>query len=43
MEIIEPAALDDIDGDGVDEIFISQNDWFVYGYRADGSLLPGSQ
>lgn len=36
-----PAALADVDGDGLDEIFIGQHDRRMHAYRADGSLLPG--
>jgi hypothetical protein len=35
-----PSLLIDIDGDGVDEIFVPK-EGSVYGYRADGSPLPG--
>jgi len=35
-----PAALADIDGDSLDEIFISQG-FELRGYRPDGSPLPG--
>jgi subtilisin family serine protease len=35
-----PALMIDIDGDGVDEVF-APSEGAVYGYRADGSPLPG--
>jgi len=35
------AALADVDGDGLDEIFIGEEDSRLHGYRADGSILPG--
>ncbi len=36
-----PAALADVDGDGVDEIFVGEEDWGVHAYYADGKRLPG--
>ncbi|MBI3057771.1 MAG: VCBS repeat-containing protein, partial [Deltaproteobacteria bacterium] len=36
-----PPALADVDGDGLDEIFIGEGDWRLHAYKADGSLLPG--
>ncbi len=36
-----PPALADVDGDGLDEIFIGEEDGLLHGYRADGSLLSG--
>jgi hypothetical protein len=36
-----PAALADVDGDGIDEIFIEEEDRYLHGYKADGSILPG--
>jgi ELWxxDGT repeat protein len=35
------AMLADVDGDGVDEIFLNQEDGGVGGYTADGRFLPG--
>ncbi|HSH79672.1 MAG TPA: FG-GAP-like repeat-containing protein [Herpetosiphonaceae bacterium] len=39
--VSSPAALADVDGDGIDEIFIGEEDWSMHGYKADGSVLPG--
>lgn len=39
--VATPAALVDIDGDGLDEIFVEEEDWKLHAYRADGSVLPG--
>lgn len=39
--VIAPAALADVDWDGLDEIFIDEEDDRLHGYRADGSVLPG--
>jgi uncharacterized repeat protein (TIGR01451 family) len=39
--ISSPPALADIDGDGIDEIFIGEEDLRIHAYRADGSVLPG--
>jgi subtilisin family serine protease len=36
-----PPSLGDIDGDGVDEIFIQEEDGGLHAYRADGTQLPG--
>jgi uncharacterized repeat protein (TIGR01451 family) len=36
-----PPALADVDGDGLDEIFIGEEDWKLHAYKADGSVLPG--
>ncbi len=36
-----PPALADVDGDGLDEIFIGEEDWQLHAYRADGTPLPG--
>jgi ELWxxDGT repeat protein len=35
------ALLADVDGDGVDEVFLNQEDHGVDGYSADGRFLPG--
>ena len=40
-EITAPAALADVDGDGLDEIFIYENDFLLHAYHADGSTLAG--
>lgn len=39
--VSSPAALVDIDGDGIDEIFVGEEDFRLHGYRADGTPLPG--
>src|SRR5918994_13493 len=39
--IATPPALADVDGDGLDEIFIEEEDWALHAYRANGSVLPG--
>ncbi len=39
--VTTPPALADVDGDGIDEIFLGEEDWKVHAYRADGSVLPG--
>ncbi len=36
-----PPALADIDGDGIDEIFVAESDNQLHAYRADGTVLPG--
>jgi subtilisin family serine protease len=36
-----PPAIGDVDGDGIDEIFLNKNDTVLSGYKADGSVLPG--
>jgi subtilisin family serine protease len=36
-----PASLADVDGDGLDEIFIGEYDWQLHAYKADGTPLPG--
>jgi len=36
-----PAALADVDGDGLDEIFLAEEDSSLHAYRADGTVLPG--
>lgn len=36
-----PAALVDVDGDGLDEIFTAAESWSVLGYRAQGRSAPG--
>ena len=36
-----PPALADIDGDGIDEIFVAEDDNQLHAYRADGTVLPG--
>lgn len=39
--VTAPPALADVDGDGIDEIFISEEDWYLHAYRADGTPLEG--
>ena len=39
--VATPPALGDVDGDGIDEIFLEEEDWKLHGYRADGTVLPG--
>lgn len=39
--ISSTAALADIDGDGIDEIFIGEEDWQLHGYRANSTVLSG--
>ena len=36
-----PPSLADMDGDGLDEIFIEEQDYQLHGYKADGTVLPG--
>lgn len=36
-----PPSLADVDGDGIDEIFIEEEDWQLHGYKADGTILSG--
>jgi hypothetical protein len=35
------AALEDVNGDGVDEIFVEEEDWKLHAYSAEGTILPG--
>jgi subtilisin family serine protease len=39
--IATPPSLADVDGDGLDEIFIEEEDWKLHAYKADGSILSG--
>jgi uncharacterized repeat protein (TIGR01451 family) len=39
--VTTPPALADVDGDGLDEIFIGEEDNALHAYKADGSVLPG--
>jgi hypothetical protein len=39
--VSNPASVVDIDGDGIAEVFICQEDHQVHAYRADGTVLPG--
>lgn len=39
--IASPPALADVDGDGLDEIFIEEQDHGFHAYKADGTVLPG--
>ncbi|MEO8286510.1 MAG: SBBP repeat-containing protein [Chloroflexota bacterium] len=36
-----PPSLADVDADGIDEIFIEEEDWALHAYKADGTILPG--
>lgn len=36
-----PAALADVDGDGLDEVFVGEGEGQLHAYHADGTLLPG--
>jgi hypothetical protein len=36
-----PPVLGDVDGDGIDELFVDEEDWYLHAYRADGTVLPG--
>jgi len=36
-----PPSLADVDGDGIDEIFIEEEDWQLHAYKADGTPLAG--
>jgi hypothetical protein len=39
--VSNPAALVDVDGDGIDEVFTAGESWSVIGYRAQGRQAPG--
>src|SRR5262245_8183161 len=39
--VASPAGLGDVDGDGLDEIFIEEEIGYLHGYRASGSVLGG--
>ena len=39
--VASPPSLADVDGDGIDEIFIEEEDGQLHGYKADGTILPG--
>jgi hypothetical protein len=39
--IASPPSLADVDGDGLDEIFVEEEDWALHAYRANGTVLPG--
>ncbi len=39
--IASPPSLSDIDRDGLDEIFIEEEDWYLHAYKADGTILKG--
>src|SRR5439155_118388 len=36
-----PGTLGDVTGDGVDKVFIEEEDWQFHAYRPDGTPLPG--
>jgi subtilisin family serine protease len=39
--ILSPPSLADVDGDGLDEVFIEEEDWAFHGYKANGTILSG--
>lgn len=39
--VTTPPALADIDGDGLMEIFIGEEDWQIHAYHSDGSTVSG--
>ena len=39
--VASPPGLADVDGDGLDEIFIEEEIGYLHGYRANGSVLSG--
>jgi hypothetical protein len=39
--VATPASLADVNGDGIDEIFVEENDGYLHAYDGDGSALPG--
>lgn len=39
--ITSPASMADVDGDGLDEIFICEEDSMIHAYHADGRVLVG--
>jgi subtilisin family serine protease len=39
--VATPPALADLDGDGLDEVLIEEEDWKLHVYRADGTPFPG--
>jgi len=39
--VATPASLADVDGEGLDEIFLEEEDWALHAYRANGTVLPG--
>ena len=39
--INSPPSLADVDGDGLDEIFVEEEDWKLHAYKANGTILPG--
>jgi hypothetical protein len=36
-----PPSLADVDGDGLDEVFLEEEDWALHAYRANGTVLQG--
>ncbi|MBI4684170.1 MAG: VCBS repeat-containing protein [Nitrospirae bacterium] len=36
-----PAALSDVDDDGLDEIFVDEADWQFHAYKTDGTIFSG--
>jgi FG-GAP-like repeat len=39
--VATPPSLADVDGDGLDEIFLEEEDWALHAYRANGAVLQG--
>src|SRR5215208_649033 len=39
--IASPPSLADVDGDGLDEIFVEEEDWALHAYRANGTVFQG--
>ena len=39
--VATPPGLADVDGDGLDETFIEEEDWFLHAYSANGLGRPG--
>lgn len=39
--VATPPSLADVNGDGLDEIFLEEEDWEFHAYKADGSVLEG--
>jgi subtilisin family serine protease len=41
VDVANVPGLVDIDGDGIDEMFVAENDFTLHAYRADGTGLSG--
>ena len=39
--VATPASLADVNGEGIDEIFVEENDGYLHAYTGSGSVLPG--